>query len=750
MDFLSRILSYFMYPDIKSLHDDISALTDNQFAALRDMYLGDAQSLSGRAAAVDVSADLLERISSLTHDDILGVMQSEQQQRFDQTLQRYVEESPSEERDERQQVVEYIGSAIRDRGSISLHFYNLSHITALPDFSNGPELISLALIKCTSLSELSCLSNCPHLVKLFIADCTQLRDLSGLSNCTNLEDLYLTNCTSLSDLTGIGDYCPNLVILDLRGCTSLTARPAVRERCHVALPLHLQYADTVYFDLGETEIAQDPVTVLNNFTDFILCVQDRYLDEWCIRSGAAVDAGGVKRDVIFRLTWALLDHLEHAGEPPAVTPAASNSDSEERWRRLGILLSIPLRFEAPIGAMFDQACFNALSAGLINPAQHESSLLDLGLLLYPKQKQLLELLSQRGLAHLSPEQQEEVWPLLQDTPELEQHGRAFCYYHRSDDQQDAQIRAYLMCKEPSFETLYKLDAEQPVSFSLTMLERLTPLLEPTLVTALRELVHKQQTQEEIAIDEQIKAYEARAVETTDPARKSAYEAQIARLQNQRIDRDRTLRIVDSEGLELLSRIGPALRDSIPEREDFQLVIRTLMDQQAWNAKVFEICSACSKPTLLSAGRAISAICQGILGALPEDSDLQACTPEFLKEQLEGALSREMLLAALPPEPANAAARTTHQWLRLWVQQASDEQLSRFCQAVTGSGALSYDAEGQPLAWAITWQNGVDLDLPTSHTCSRELELPTGYKDYEVFQNKLETFIAYAQVGFGFI
>jgi hypothetical protein len=70
---------------------------------------------------------------------------------------------------------------------------------------------------------------------------------------------------------------------------------------------------------------------------------------------------------------------------------------------------------------------------------------------------------------------------------------------------------------------------------------------------------------------------------------------------------------------------------------------------------------------------------------------------------------------------------------------STENLRKFLIFVTGAVDLT-----QPIYIRIYNRNG----LPSSHTCSRELEINRNYEDYESF--KIDFDLALREEGFGFI
>ena len=84
-----------------------------------------------------------------------------------------------------------------------------------------PQLQSLDLCSCTSLTDIRPLSGLTQLNSVKLSDCTSLTDISSLSGLPQWQSLDLSSCTSLTDISSLFGL-PQLQSLDLSYCKSLT------------------------------------------------------------------------------------------------------------------------------------------------------------------------------------------------------------------------------------------------------------------------------------------------------------------------------------------------------------------------------------------------------------------------------------------------------------------------------------------------------------------------------------------------
>jgi hypothetical protein len=109
----------------------------------------------------------------------------------------------------------------------------------------------------------------------------------------------------------------------------------------------------------------------------------------------------------------------------------------------------------------------------------------------------------------------------------------------------------------------------------------------------------------------------------------------------------------------------------------------------------------------------------------------------LAKKIQGSISKEQVIESLLWEGGH---EETQAFLLHWIQGATDDQVAHFAWAITGSMTLH---ESQRLT--IHLYNDPDK-LPTFHTCSHTMDLPTGYGSQAKFNEKLELALSSAQGG----
>ncbi|MBX9743696.1 MAG: hypothetical protein K2X08_00615, partial [Chlamydiales bacterium] len=120
------------------------------------------------------------------------------------------------------------------------------------------------------------------------------------------------------------------------------------------------------------------------------------------------------------------------------------------------------------------------------------------------------------------------------------------------------------------------------------------------------------------------------------------------------------------------------------------------------------------------------------------------SPTELKLKIEGfVVSKEGVLNALK---INQKDSETETWLRQWVNEASEEELTRFVQFITGSTVLApdtklrvhlYTADSEEIKWK----------LPNTHTCNTTIDIPNNYSDYKTFKEILTGSLRSVEHGF---
>jgi hypothetical protein len=454
----------------------------------------------------------------------------------------------------------------------------------------------------------------------------------------------------------------------------------------------------------------------------------------------AFDAGGVKRDVSYRLVQNLFtrgqDGLHHYGEPPQVRPAAAEDADIEAYRNLGRVLYIPLRFEAPIGALFDKPCYEALSKALQNPdllqdtAEARATLANL---IY--KDSILTELAAEGIAGLSQVNLDRLIELLEEvSPELVRECKGFAALVRPSErsQVERETLAYLLLRHPELGGW--LDDPQS-ALSADILMRLTPFLERQDPDLLPELDSGLQ-QAQAKLEERFATirWEIAKIDAKEnPSKQDKLKQQQLSNQLRAIPK-----LVLSE--EQRARIQGALQRQVQMEPDFS----TLLVDLASDTTEQGIRRGLERlPLYQEVGSAIQAMASGIQDMWPAGTALSELTPERLTHDLEGAISIGDLKAGCPLHQDyqnEAQAQQTHAWLMQWIDASSEEDRRKFCAAVTGSGALVMQPPdgGPPIR--VIYTGAAAETLPSTHTCFRQLDLPKTYPSYEHFKEKLELLI----------
>ncbi|KAK3219857.1 hypothetical protein Dsin_013827 [Dipteronia sinensis] len=112
------------------------------------------------------------------------------------------------------------------------------HLISCPDFSRAPNLESLMLSKCTSLSEIpSSIQHLNKLESLYLAECKSLESLPDFTCLKSLKQLILDRCLKLKRLPQLPT---NLEYIGLQDCTSLVEIQSSFTRLHKVQSLLLR------------------------------------------------------------------------------------------------------------------------------------------------------------------------------------------------------------------------------------------------------------------------------------------------------------------------------------------------------------------------------------------------------------------------------------------------------------------------------------------------------------------------------
>ncbi|MCX6994414.1 MAG: hypothetical protein NTY13_01005, partial [Chlamydiae bacterium] len=153
------------------------------------------------------------------------------------------------------------------------------------------------------------------------------------------------------------------------------------------------------------------------------------------------------------------------------------------------------------------------------------------------------------------------------------------------------------------------------------------------------------------------------------------------------------------------------------------------------AKLF-VLNACLDETVkerspwYEAAYLIASAMKGIMGSRWEN--LCALSPEAFQGSIEGAFSKKAFAAAIQWQGRDDAP--TKAFLLKWIDTHDEENVKELLQFSTGSRSLT----GESVNVMISSPNiEGTFPLPTSHTCARQLCLPTGYSSQQMFDDKIK-------------
>ncbi len=146
------------------------------------------------------------------------------------------------------------------------------------------------------------------------------------------------------------------------------------------------------------------------------------------------------------------------------------------------------------------------------------------------------------------------------------------------------------------------------------------------------------------------------------------------------------------------------------------------------------------PKILAATRAISeSIPRFLAGSWDE---MKGASPQELANKIQGSLTKELVLNALKMN--GAQNEQTEQHLRMWLDEANEQDLEQFVLAISGSPTLNPSS-----TLNIYLYSGEGGKLPIFHTCGYTMDLSTEYTDFEMFKSKLEQSLSSVADGFQF-
>ena len=126
--------------------------------------------------------------------------------------------------------------------------------------------------------------------------------------------------------------------------------------------------------------------------------------------------------------------------------------------------------------------------------------------------------------------------------------------------------------------------------------------------------------------------------------------------------------------------------------------------------------------------------------------LSSLSVDALQASIEGAFSKEAFKRAIHWQ--GTADVSTKAYLLKWIETQNEEKVKDLLQFSTGSLSLT----GEPFIVTISppARQGT-FPLPTSHTCVRQLCLPTGYSSQQMFDDKIKQSLEDAKAnGFLFV
>lgn len=129
--------------------------------------------------------------------------------------------------------------------------------------------------------------------------------------------------------------------------------------------------------------------------------------------------------------------------------------------------------------------------------------------------------------------------------------------------------------------------------------------------------------------------------------------------------------------------------------------------------------------------------QQLIGNLEEWEDLQTLGALDLDNRIQGVLNKETFLASIEWKIENRnlefeKIEETKKFVTTWVNNSSLKEVESLITFITGSQSLN---PTKKLGFQL--YNTSNERLPTTHTCSFEIDLTINYPDYETFKQKLD-------------
>jgi Leucine-rich repeat (LRR) protein len=638
---------------------------------------------------------------------------------------------------------------------------NCFGITSLDGLRNLPALKHLLFYLCSELSTIAGLHQFPSLELVHFVGCIRLTSLEGLRDLPLVRMVNFYRCTNLTHLDGARNL-PSAELIDLRDCPRIAAQSSEQLRtrlpptCRLNLngPLSLVERLTAPqrspdFSLSEAALDARPREFLRELGTELALRRGEQPSRWRFRLRGpdqavhAVDMGGVKRDVTYRLVRNLFaegpDQLPHFGEPPALRPAAAQEAEVESYRNLGRLLYIPLQFPAPVGGLFERAVLQALSTTLQDPLLLQDTAEARIQVVSPIYRDdLTRELTAQGIIELSQDKIDQLVERLEEVClPLAREAKSLAILVRQSErsQQQRETLAYLLLRHPELGEWLETgmsDLPAPILAPLTsFLEHQDPELLDELEAGLK--------QARVDLEQSWKRIQASM--TQIDAKGALSNLDRVKRQNLVKQLQATPKMVLSD--ELRIRIEGALQRQVQMEPDFStLIIDLATGKEQGILRGLEQWTQQS-PAYQEVGRAIQAMAAGIQDLWPAEGSRSELTPERLMRDLEGVNTVKELQTSCrlhPDYQEDPLATRTHAWLMRWIEESSDEDRRGFCAAITGSGALVMQpAQGEPRIRVVLTAKEPDY-VPIARTCGNLLELPKTYPDYQSFKQKLELLI----------
>jgi Leucine-rich repeat (LRR) protein len=622
-------------------------------------------------------------------------------------------------------------------------------LTTLQGLQNLQNLQNLNLQWCRGLTTLQGLQNLQNLQTLNLSECLGLSTLQGLPDLPNLQTLNLSDCESLTTLEGLPDL-PNLQTLDLRGCERLSFQTiqavlgTLPAHCRVHAP-QLQPAAPQTVRLNRLDLEERPLVILGQLA--------RYIEDgqpFTVQFGEepSIDAGGPRRELITLLVRNVFlpnqlpyqGSLDEADLLPTIPTDADPDGARalaQHLSQLGQVLGYAPRLPATIGPLFDPRFFPALIAAyrLPDPVQ-DPDIASIGLLAggvnleewFPTDFDGLTRTDQVHVNALNNALQEQ---------ENEASSELLSRLHalRSLAQQDL-LGAFASLREP--ELARQLQRGALNEEGLLALARVPGFPPDILEELFKAHAHEQQTlsQQRAALGEEIQRLTTALANANEGGKRAA---------QFRLDqaKKRLTQLQSTVGISPDQR--QATHDALQSRPEILELVDDLQNRCALDLqnmrKQYTDYLLTNNPAYQEIGRATVAISRGMKQHLTQNPALQV--PDTLKTTLVGASSAAEILARIEWSRDFGEQAPIKQWLREWLDTATDAQRSLFCQAVTASPALPPGSK----RISVIKVDRADL-LPAAHTCSFQLDLPE-YATQEEFNQKMSTFLEHASAGYGF-